>query len=344
MSPLNRVWNFHDYLRTYFTTLDIKLDNNAIEYPQRPCKENREAIFRSTFNIMESKKHFFAKYTDMRTFEDDLLNEYDICIWSDESLSSKEPYLGSGGFVITDANNMILQELGESYFPVFSSFQSESLAMKNAMDNALKYDENVFEKKICILTDSQALLRHIKTLRFRDRVISPYILDILHIIAQAFKNGAYEINFTWIPGHSDITWNERADKLASKAYTADLNPYRPLIPVSALRSFAKKRTNIKFAMYLQNNVQNSAIDEYPDRTFYRKYKLCSKDFRMNNLKKIELRLRSGHNRLNKHLHRLHLHPDSSCRYCGAVEEEGLHILVYCQKIPGLHDLKKQDKR
>ena len=93
-------------------------------------------------------------------------------------------------------------------------------------------------------------------------------------------------------------------------------------------------------MYLQNNVQNSAIDEYPDRTFYKKYKLCSKDFKMNNLKKTELRLRSGHNRLNKHLHRLHLHPNSSCRYCGAEEEDGLHILVYCQKIPGLHEFEE----
>ena len=56
---------------------------------------------------------------------------------------------------------------------------------------------------------------------------------------------------------------------------------------------------------------------------------------MNNLKKIELKLRSGHNRLNKHLHRLHLNPDSSCSYCGAEEEDVLYLLIYCTKIPGL---------
>ena len=85
-------------------------------------------------------------------------------------------------------------------------------------------------------------MRHLKALQLHNNPVSPYIHDIVHSVLEAFNRGANGIHFMWIPGHSSIKWNEKADKLASLAYKKDLNPFQPMIPLSALRGMSKRRT------------------------------------------------------------------------------------------------------
>ena len=119
---------------------------------------------------------------------------------------------------MSNERNEMLCELGESYYPVFSSFQAETLALRSALQNCIRYRENTQDKKICILSDSQSLLRHLNSLKLQDKAVSPCIIDIIHSIRQTFDGGAMEVHLVWIPGHSNIVWNERADKLADMAY------------------------------------------------------------------------------------------------------------------------------
>ena len=291
LSPLSRVWKFHQYVNKWFAGMGLQFERNIVESPQLLDKELKQTIWNCEFDVFDSIREFEERFRDPKTFHSEICRKYDIIVCSDGSMrSNASPYLGSGGFVVADRQGNLRMEFGETYFPVFSSYQTESLAMRNAIMNCTTYPENVIGNRICIMTDNQGLLKHLTTLKYQDRLVESWVIDIIRCIGQMFSLGCRSVEFVWVPGHRNICWNERADALASKAYANDKNPYQPMIPVSTLKLISKKRLERQFARQLRTSVCESAIADYPDRSYYRDLKRCSKDFKMNQLSKFALRI------------------------------------------------------
>ena len=184
-----------------------------------------------------------------------------------------------------------------------------------------------------MLSDSQALLRHLKKLQLSPSLVSGVVIEILQEIHEAFERNCQSITFKWIPGHSGLGYNPRADKLASEAYETDTDPTTARIPVKTLKHLASRRMNSELALYLDEHVQNSADKMNPPRDAFKSIEFGEEES-INGKKDIILfRLRSGHNRSNHHLARLKMVKTPNCRYCNFEEEDGYHLVMNCTKIP-----------
>ena len=132
-----------------------------IDISQCPNNYQLESLYQCIMQIEDTKETFFLKYSKPYMLDQELAT-YDTLIWSDGSLRV-EDQIGSAGHVWNNYLGEILGELGENFYPIFSSFQAETLALMCALKNCFMYDENVTDKSICILSDSQGLLRHLKS-------------------------------------------------------------------------------------------------------------------------------------------------------------------------------------
>ncbi|GBN96059.1 hypothetical protein AVEN_53079-1 [Araneus ventricosus] len=97
--------------------------------------------------------------------------------------------------------------------PINSIFTAEALAICQAVD-----DLSVPDSNLLILTDSFSVLQVLKNLSIRSPKV---ILHLSHKILMRAKFNK-RIALVWTPGHSSITWNERADSLAKNVTESDL--------------------------------------------------------------------------------------------------------------------------
>ena len=104
-----------------------------------------------------------------------------------------------------------------------SIFTAELYAIKMALDKILK--TNLRDKNYTFFSDSQSAL-----LALKSRITTtPIILDIKNMIEQA-RSRKLEVDFCWVPGHVNISGNEKADKAAKEA-AANVNPLTFTRPV-----------------------------------------------------------------------------------------------------------------
>ena len=181
--------------------------------------------------------------------------------------------------------------------------------------------------------DSQALFRHLKKLQLNTCLVSGVVMGILQEVHHAFERKCKSITFKWIPGHSGLGFNPRADKLATDAYEGDTNPTTASIPVKTLKNLASRRMKSQFAAYLNENVQDSADDLNPPRDAFKSIEFGEEESINDRKGSVLFRLRSGHNRLNHHRARIKMVKESNCRYCNFEEEDGYHIVMNCMQIP-----------
>ena len=199
LSPLGNLWRFQEYVEDR-TKLWQESEKLIIDFPENPKRYHLESLYKCEMQIEDTKKSFFTRYQEKKEFYADL-EQYDMMIWSDESMKTEEP-TGAVGYLWNTNKGGILGELGETFTPIFSSFQAETLALKCALQNCFMYDANVTGNSICVLSDSQALLRHIKKLQLSSFPVSGVMIEILQEIHEAFERNCKSITFKWIPGHS----------------------------------------------------------------------------------------------------------------------------------------------
>ncbi|GBM16836.1 hypothetical protein AVEN_9415-1 [Araneus ventricosus] len=98
--------------------------------------------------------------------------------------------------------------------PINSIFTAEALAICQAID-----DLSVPDSNLLILTDSFSVLQALKNLTIKSPKV---ILRLTHKILMRVKLNKKNIALIWTPGHSSITWNERADSLTKNVTESDL--------------------------------------------------------------------------------------------------------------------------
>ena len=188
---------------------------------------------------------------------------------------------------------VVYPEIGnESTCSPTGTFCSNYSAEVRALSIAAEIIKNTTSQcqQVVFLTDAMSVLQALESNKL------PELKEALREVSITRK-----VVLQWIPSHCGIPRNERADILAKEGATQEQKE-QPI-------TYQEQKTLIKAIR---------KIDQPKDNYHY-----------LDRAKQVILfRARTGHNRLNSHLHRLRLVPSPLCP-CGQAAQTAEHILQNC---------------
>ena len=163
-------------------------------------------------------------------------------------------------------------------------------------------------KKVLILTDSQAAVKAIKKAGRTGKARTRDLQRIFELINERQSiMGPQAVALGWVKAHIGITGNEKADEEAKRA--SSLMPEMEHITEGGIKQWWRRsRTRERKK---EDTVQGRAIKW--NRTALRNYTHC----------------RTGKGRLGRWRNILDPWEDQSCRWCNAEDETGNHIAISC---------------
>ena len=145
---------------------------------------------------------------------------------------------------------------------------------------------------------------------------------------------AYNIRLVlqWVPGHTDIAGNEKADRLSKKGSLQE-QPMKPA-PYKTTRQIIRHNYREEWMNQWATGQTGRAVYRHMDRTKPNDSirSLSRKD------QVAIFRLRTQHLPLNQHLNRINPEHPPMCPLCNAQFETTSHLLLHC---PNLQDLRHQ---
>ena len=161
---------------------------------------------------------------------------------------------------------------------------------------------------------------------------SKEILDTLLTIDKLLSAYTIRLVLQWIPGHTDIAGNEKADRLSKKGaqqpQTHKPTPYRTAKQIIQhnyredwMNMWATGTTGRAVYRHMNSVKQNDSIRALPRKE-----------------QTAIFRLRTQHVPLNQHLNRINPEHPPMCPLCNAQFESTQHFLLLC---PNLQDLREQ---
>ena len=296
-------------------------------YNQPPDFVNQKLSF-----IDESIKFLFP--TKENWLDNDFsIDQFDICAYTDGSLNDMG--VGAGVFihqsnVDPDYSDPVLNH-PISLSKSSTIFQAEMMAV-NAASIALF---STVDCNIAIISDSQAVLKALNNPRIKTVTKSNCIQALNHL---ALNN---RVSLVWVPSHSGIAGNERADELANIG--AALETYgpdpAPPIALSVIKAATKEWASDMFFIKWRNTNNCQSTKEV----------LKTLDFKYSqHLAKLRKPLLShtintitGHGPFRKHLLRLKLTDEPSCPFCGANEDTNIHYIFHCPHFMNVRNFPKK---
>lgn len=184
-------------------------------------------------------------------------------------------------------------------------------------------ERNILNSNIYICSDSQAALRALLSPRISSKLIAE-CRDKLNKLCSSNS-----VTLLWVPGHSDIEGNERADELARNGSEHPFVGPPPAVGVSI--NFGKgaiKALNCKKLTERWSTVttcrQTKLFIEGPNRNLSR--------FLLG-LRKTELKsmigVLTGHGHFNKHLTTIGIRSDPICECCLEAIDTAEHFICEC---------------
>lgn len=258
--------------------------------------------------------------------KDNLWEDYNT-IYTDASKHSPLGHVGVGVFHSQSKTIQIIKLPPES-----SVFTGECFGLLKAID-LVRLSKL---RKTVIISDSMSALQALLKYPFSCKTVFPIIVEIRSLLIRCLMQGL-AISFAWIPGHSGIYGNEKADRLANVAVTdGDMHPYKNYahdlasLPTLYLRDswsqIWEESSQIKGKYYAM--IQSSV----PQKPWFAKLKLGKR------ATSIITRLRLGHVCTPAHLARLHIIESNLCE-CGDIGDTN-HIFFSCPLLDRTHLLNE----
>ena len=137
---------------------------------------------------------------------------------------------GTGYIIYEDANEYDTGLFSLS--PYSTVFQAELVTILLSVRHVLREAWSLCPRFVKIFSDSRSALAALNARRSSCRTVRDTI-DALNALADI----CHTVRLVWVPSHSGIRGNERADSLAKLGATADASesPYLPLCPLSYSR-------------------------------------------------------------------------------------------------------------
>ena len=180
--------------------------------------------------------------------------------------------------------------------------------------------------KYLIISDS---LNCLKVLSNKKNWIYNYLVsEIVVLLSDMAKNGTI-INFLWIPSHSGIYGNEKVDSLARMMTAKD--PPTTLDTQSINSETVELPLNLfEIKKIIKQKCRKEWNEDYLNSVTGRTYKQIfpNIDVLSVTVNPTIFRLQTGHCRLNKHLHKIGIHPTGLCSICKSPESVK-HFLLIC---------------
>ena len=294
-------------------------------------KESR-MLFKTQFEIAETRKDALCLHD-----EGLLVPDGDISIWTDGSYkprTSQHPPSAGGGWVIDDKPSRRYLESNIKIEPPMSSYISEEGAMIAAMEYLIYYGAYIQGRSIVILSDSRSLITHLKSLKRLAKRCEFNSKLLVGMLCRLWSLCPSSVKFVWVPGHSKIGMNPKADEQANAGH-ASHKILKLAFPKSWLKRWNKESTSEDFRQFLEENVKNSSLNiGYPNRdTFQNPNIKLTNVFPRQKWGQIALfRMRTGHTNTRDHVNRLGWAEDGLlCRHCGLALESAKHLTLECER-------------
>ena len=178
---------------------------------------------------------------------------------------------------------------------------------------------------IAIYVDSQAAIKSLESVTMTSRVT----LDCHSSLNEMGKH--FNIRIIWVPGHSNVMGNCRADELARQGTTLQLLPDRKELgrPIAALKLALRKK-----AIACANERWTNTITCGVARQVWPKLDLIRSNTLISLRRKVlrtVVGILTGHCLFGEHAKRLGLEVNDFCRSCMDEEEEEtlVHFLCSC---------------
>ncbi|XP_059046719.1 uncharacterized protein LOC131842205 [Achroia grisella] len=209
-----------------------------------------------------------------------------------------------------------------------SIFTAEAYAIISALDYIGETNNN---DKWVILTDSMSVLLALANVS--SSKTSFVIQNIQRKIYDFKKRLNMDINLIWTPAHVDVTGNEKADELARFITNCQIQGKEKymLIPASDFIVEIRKTIKTKWKQQWEESIKVKGkwfreIQQEFKKPWFVQGKYVERKFYS-----ILCRLRIGHGRYKKHLHRMKMVSSPICDYCSADEDQSLdHLFFECQ--------------
>ena len=241
--------------------------------------------------------------------------------------SKREDGLSGSGYVIYHQGAEIHKEsisLGCSA----SVFQAEIVAISAVAEDLLARHSH--DTVIDIYSDSQAAIQAIGGLRVTACTVKTCRDALSKLVSH---NNAVTLN--WVPGHCDVTGNERADQLARDGSSKPPQGPEPLVPIPysllkrAVGTWIREEHNKAWADGTVG-MSTRALLPVVDRTLTKTLlDLSRRELR------IVVHMLTQHNPLRCHLHRIGQAEDPWCTKCGMETETPRHIVEECPALARL---------
>ena len=190
-------------------------------------------------------------------------------------------------------------------------------------------------KSIAIFSDSLSAIKYLQN-------ISPRNQSTLEIqIYEAYKaltERKYDITLVWIPSHTGIKGNEKADELAKIATNQNCLDEKAYFSQTEIYSQIDSKILAKWQEY-NDKIENIKHYKIVEPKVSDQLKFSSRNKKKENL---ITQLRLGTAYTNEYLHRIHKHPTGHCDHCPLQKETIAHILLECPYYNIKEDLPTAD--